>query len=392
MGLFKRAHVRGIAHELTRQGVVTWPSKEAEEMAVDEIADDMSDEDMPEVSGEEGLSPEQASGALSQIVDVAQALAAKTGNARDEGVNKTAASLTYEDAASQAATSLMQKAAEEQKKAEETAVATGPDVPGTTAPTPDLGATAEAKIDATKVPSSGIVGPKGTTEIDTKPGAIGQESRRPDQPGGEASAPTGEVAKTAEPLLKTLESMLTKMAAAEEKKKEEEKPAGEKLPPFMTKKKDGDKKDDDDEEKKKKDEEAKKEGSIKEAMDGASLSGGTAAGPAPTPRLDLDDNLLIPGVVAASQGQTSQSVPPSANIGATMAQPAGTPGVTAPTPNKPAMDARIKSAMDVLNQSEEGRQLLHKLSQHAAYSQQAEAQKGAVFGQALQGLAKAITQ
>ena len=81
MGLFKRAHLRGMAHELTRQGIVTWPSKLAEEETADAIADDLEEEEVPEVTGEEGLSEEQAAAALDRLVEVANEIAEKTSSA-----------------------------------------------------------------------------------------------------------------------------------------------------------------------------------------------------------------------------------------------------------------------------------------------------------------------
>jgi len=306
MGLFKRAHIRGMVHELTRQGIVSWPSKLAEEMAADEIADAMEEEEVPEVTGGQGLSPEQAQDAINKIVEVAEDIAAKTGGANDPGVNKEAASLDYHTAASQAAISLMQKAAEE------TGVATGPDVPGQTPPAPDLGATAEAEVDAKNVPSAEIVGPQGMSDVDTKPGAVGAEEPQPDKPGAVDSEPTGEVAK--------LSSTLRKLASYE-------------IP-------------------------------LKEAMDGASLSGGDTKGPAPTPRKDLDDNLNIPGAVAPGRGLSSQNIPQDAQVGRLSKQPAGTPGVSAPTPTQPAKDA-LKEAANVLRSTAQGREFLSKLSEEA---------------------------
>ena len=329
MGIYKRAHVRGMAHELTRQGIVTWPSKLAEEEAADAIADVTGDEEIPEVSGEEGLSPEQAQEVINTIVEVAQDIADKTNNEADIGVNKESANMTYEQAASVAAVGLMQKAAEE------TAVSTGPMVPGSSVAAPDLGATAEAEIDATKVPSAAWVGPRGTSDIDTRPGAVGQESTTAAQPGAEGSPPTGEVAKLSS-LLQQLSSWDNKLAAA----------------------------------------------------DGASLSGGAVKGPAPAPRQDLDDNLVIPGVVASGRGQSAQKVPAGAYVGETMKNPAGTPGVTAETNNEPAKDA-LKQAAEILASTPQGREYLAKLSQAA--NQQAQRQtKEAAVAQALQVLAAAV--
>lgn len=329
MGLYKRAHIRGMVDELMRQEIVSFPSKEAADDAADRIADDFEEEEIPEVSGENGLSPEQAQAALDRIVEVAEEIAEKTSGAVDKELNKTAAATSYEDAAANAGWALIEKAAEE------TGVATGPDIPGQTAPAPDLGATAEAKQDAANVPSADLVGPQGTSDVDTRPGAVGAEEEQPEQPGAQESQPTGEVAKTSGEStpseLESLDSMLQKMAAETLK-------------------------------------------GNKEAMDGASLTGGETKGTPPTPRQDLDDNLNIPGAVASSQGQTGQDVPAAANIGATMKQPAGTPGVTAPTPNKPAKDA-MKQAMAILNTSETGRAFLRKLSEEAPKTEYTEEEK-----------------
>lgn len=334
MGIYKRAHVRGMAHELTRQGIVTWPSKLAEEEAADAIADATDDEEIPEVSGEEGLSPEQAQEVINTIVEVAQDIADKTNNEADIGVNKESANMTYEQAASVAAIGLMQKAAEE------TSVAKGPMVPGSTVAAPDLGATAEAEIDAVKVPSSERVGPRGTSDIDTKPGAVGQEAPTATQPGAEGSPPTGEVAKLSS-LLQQLSSWDNKMAS-----------------------------------------------------DGASLSGGAVKGPTPSPRQDLDDNLVIPGAVADGRGQSAQKVPASAYVGQTSKNPAGTPGVTAETNNEPAKDA-LKQAAEILASTPQGREYLAKLSQAVGQQEaqkQAEAKqvKEAAVAKALQVLAAAV--
>lgn len=304
MGLFKRAHIRGMTHELTRQGIVTWPSKLAEEEAADAVADDLGEEEVPEVTGETGLSQEQAAAALNKLVEVAEEIAAKT-SGYDIGVNKEAAGVSYEDAASVAAWSVMEKSAEE--------TATGPDVPGQGAPSVDLSATAEAGIDASKVPSTALVGPKGTSDIDTRPGAVGAETPQPNQPGAQSSAPTGEVAKTS--ALRSLETLLHQMSKAS-------------------------------------------------AADGASLSGGATAGPTPAPRQDLPDNLVIPSAVAKARGQTAQNVPAGANVGRTMKHPGGTPGATDATPNKPAQDA-VKQAYEILRASPGGAAFLRKLSEEA---------------------------
>jgi hypothetical protein len=285
MALFKRAAVAGMAHELTRQGIVTWPSKLAEDEAADAIADNFSDEEVPEMTDQTGLTEEQAQAILQKILEVASLLKDETGGVADPEVGKVAASSEYGDVASATALRLMQKAAEE------TSVSTGPAIPGETPPKPENDATAEGKVDEMKTPSSALVGPQGTTSLDTKPGAVGTEEPQVTTPGAVGSAPTGEVAK-----LSSIMQTLAKRAAA---------------------------------------------------MDGASLSGGSVTGPAPAGRLDLTDNIKIPGVVASSQGKTTQPEPANANVGIMMKQPAGTPGPTDATKNEVAKDA-IKQAAQAL--------------------------------------------
>lgn len=314
MGIFKRAHLRGMVHELTRMGVVSWPTKLAEEMAADEIADALPEEVVPEQTDEEGLTPEQAQEALAKIVEVAEQIAEKTGGVIYEDTCKLAAEESYEDAASNAAIAVMEKAAAEVAEG-------GPTVPGQGNAAPELGATSEAEIDAMDTPSSAVVGPQGTSEVDTAPGAVGAEAVRPEQPGAVGSPPTSEASKTAA-TLQSIESLLQKMAA----------------------------------------------------VDGASLSGGAAQGPAPAARVDLDDNLNIPGVVASGQGKTVLDIPAAATIGVTKNQPAGTPGQTAPTPNEPAKDA-VKQAMDMLRSSPAGQALLYKLAKEEEEKKKEEEKK-----------------
>ena len=328
MGLFKRAMVAGMSHELTRRGIVAWPSKQAEEEAVDAIADSFEEEEIPETTDETGLTAEEAEAVLDKIVEVAEAIEEKTGGAKDLELNKTAASMEYTDAASYTALRLMEKAAEE------TAVPTGPDVPGTTTPSPDNSATAEGEIDEVNNPSSAIVGEQGRTSLDTSPGAVGKEEPQVQEPGAVASPPTGEVAK-----LSSVLDSLRKHAAA---------------------------------------------------MDGASLSGGATAGTPPTPRKDLDDNLVIPQAVAPAQGTSVQPQPAAANVGMTMRQPAGTPDVTAPTNNEPAKDA-IKKAAEALRATPGGRRVLNKLAQEAQLAAaQDEAAQEQMAANALLGLANAF--
>lgn len=357
MSIFKRAHLRGMAHVLTQRGLTFWPSKLAMEEAADEVADSFPDEEIPEVSEDEGLTPDQAAEALTRLVEVSQDLgekAAAAGYRLDASLQKTAASQAIEDAASQATIALLEK------QATETAVPTGPDIPGSTPPPPEVDATAEGDVDAATNPSADVVVPQGTTALDTKPGAVGKEEKRPDQPGAQASPPVSEAAKTASPqeLATTLQSFLTQLNTGSEKSAE---------------------------------------------MDGASLSGGEARGPVPEPRVDVDDNLDIPGALAPGQGKTVQNVPAQAVVGTTKAQPGGTPGVTAPTPNElnkeRSKSAALFETLAQLQKTAAGRQILQKISESCEEAKKEEKQKKeedeetekeAAAGHVLQNLLRAI--
>lgn len=326
MGLYKRAHVRGMVHALTQHGIVQWPSKLAMDEAADEVADSFTDEEVPEVAEEDGLDEDTAAAALERIVEVAEELGDKVGS-YDSGLQKEAAATSIEDAAGQAAIAVMEKAAEE------TAVQTGPDMPGSTAPTPDLSATAEGEVDATNNPSSAVVVPQGTTSLDTSAGEVGKQEKRPDQPGAQANPPMNEAAKTAN-ALQSLNSLLTALGT-------QTKVAG---------------------------------------MDGASLSGGEATGPVPEPRVDVGDNLNINGVKAPAQGRTTMDVPAKAAVGVTKPQPAGTPGPTAATPNEPAKDRNksasvIKEAVAAMQATPQGRAMLQKISEECESKKKEEEEK-----------------
>ena len=60
-------------------------------------------------------------------------------------------------------------------------------------------------------------------------------------------------------------------------------------------------------------------------------------------------------------------VPAKAEVGATKAQPAGTPGPTAATPNEPAKarskSAAVDAALTMLQSTERGRAMLQKISE-----------------------------
>jgi hypothetical protein len=302
MGIYKRAHIRGMVHELTRQGIVSWPTKFAEDEAADAIADNMGEEEVPELTPPDGLSPEQAKAVLDQIVEVAQTINEHADPAaigpEEEELKQASASLDYADAAAVSIYTLMQKVAEESSSTG------GPMVPGETPPKPELGATAEAEIDAKNYPSAEYTGEPGSTRFNTAAGAVGQEMKRDVQPGAQENAPMGNVSKLA--------AILAHLG--------------------------------------------------KSAADGASLSGGdTGLGKAPAPRKDLPDNINIPGAVASSMGHSAQSIPQGANVGTIVGHPGGEPGASAPVSNQLTADVGTKQAMDYLLSTPEGREHLRKV-------------------------------
>lgn len=197
MGLFKQAHVRGIAHELMRSGILTFPSEKMAEEVADEVADNFTDEEIPEESPEDGLSEEQAASILDQLAAVADAISEKTGGARDLGVNKLAASVSLEDAAYAHAVALVKRAMEE-----------GTTNPGEGSTTPELTG-AEAQVDAVNNPSSAIVVPQGSSAIDTTPGIVGHAEPAAQQPGTSASPAPDSMAdvKAASELLRVLKKL-----------------------------------------------------------------------------------------------------------------------------------------------------------------------------------------
>jgi len=183
MKLFKRAHFRGMAHELMRQGVISFPSEKIAEEVADAVADEYTDEEIPPVTDETGLTEDEAADAVQKLVEVAEVIAEKTGHVGDPNLNKMAAEVDLQKAASAHAAALMQKAALE-----------GPEVPGQGEPVPAEGATAETEIDNKDNPSAEVIVPKGQSSLDATPGAVGAQEVRPDQPGTQADAPPEEVA------------------------------------------------------------------------------------------------------------------------------------------------------------------------------------------------------
>jgi len=82
MGLFKRAAVRGMAHELVRRNLVNFPSK----VAMDEVADAVADASpMPEVAEEGGHSPEDVAAIAQKLIAIGHALQEQAGIGPDAG-------------------------------------------------------------------------------------------------------------------------------------------------------------------------------------------------------------------------------------------------------------------------------------------------------------------
>lgn len=183
MKLFKRAHLRGMTHELMRQGVISFPSEKHAEEVADAVADEYPDEEIPPVTDETGLSEEEAADAVNKLVEVAEVIAEKSGQARDLNLNKAAAAVDIQKVASAHAVALIEKAAME-----------GPEVPGQGAAVPAVGATAETELDNQDNPSSEVIVPKGQSSLDATPGSVGAQSVRPDQPGTQEDAPPETVA------------------------------------------------------------------------------------------------------------------------------------------------------------------------------------------------------
>lgn len=138
MGLFKRAHVQGVNHELIRQGVIAYPSKEAADEVADAVADGMPEEPTgdlpgtgPEVSPPEGHSPEEVAAVANKLIEIANQLMAQAGAGGPpaaaaakmgaETLYKTASAVdtddSYADVASKVAVELMEKVAAETKYA-----------------------------------------------------------------------------------------------------------------------------------------------------------------------------------------------------------------------------------------------------------------------------------
>jgi hypothetical protein len=182
MGLFKRSHVRGLNFGLMRNGLVHYSSVKVANEVADAVADEVPEEEAPEVTDETGMSANEVAPILQKLVEVAQAIAAKTGSAMDENLNKVAAdqNLDIVKLAYATAERLIYKAALE----------AGTTNPGS-GPATHEQVFIEGETDAEKNPSSAVTGPKGSSSMDTSGGEVGSQTVRPDQPGTQDSpAPT----------------------------------------------------------------------------------------------------------------------------------------------------------------------------------------------------------
>lgn len=197
MSLFKRAAVRGMAHELVRQNVVTFPSKIAMDEAADAVADAMP---MPDMSGDKGHDPEAVAQAAQKLMDIANALMSHAHLEHHEGapagappvpkdgagpeaamaakeaayLMKAAAYTPVDVLASDAAIAVMEKAAEETKHANPS----GPLIHGgdkQNTPAEAAKYDSVAALDKKQRPEGYAHHGMGNTELDTAKGELGHQ-------------------------------------------------------------------------------------------------------------------------------------------------------------------------------------------------------------------------
>ena len=197
MGLFKRAAARGVAHELVRNKLAAFPSKEAMDEAADAVAD--AHEGMPEVSGEGGHSPEHLAEVANKLMEIAHAMMAEAGQAGAapaEELGKEAAAADYEDLAVSVAVQCMEKSAAEVKQAG--ALVEGGDKGNSPEQAAQVGEV--AKLDEKQRPQGTYQVAMGDTALDTSKGHIGDLSKSDKTPKNspEGSNSVNEDAKKAE--------------------------------------------------------------------------------------------------------------------------------------------------------------------------------------------------
>lgn len=203
MGLFKRAAARGVAHELVRRGIISFPSKEAMDAAADAVADSPVAGPMPEMSGPEGHSPEELATVANKLMEIAHALMEQAGAAAPAGappspeggppeppkpeaakeaaeLSKTAAAADYETLAAEEAVACMTKAAEEVKAATTGALVQGGDKGNDPAQAATHGEV--AALDKKQRPEGYAHTGMGKTQLESMKGHIGDLSKNPEGP------------------------------------------------------------------------------------------------------------------------------------------------------------------------------------------------------------------
>jgi hypothetical protein len=188
--LFKRAAIRGVAHELVNRGHCCFPTKEALDEAADAVADGPIMSGAPEVSGPDGHSPEELAAAAQKLIEIAEALMAEahgTGAGAEApaapgpeaAAVKAACSRDLSTVASEVAVACMDKAAAE--------TAHDPKLVGV-APNDknDLAAATRhdstAKLDAHHRPEGKYLVPRGQSDLDSSKGEVGHIGRPTSEP------------------------------------------------------------------------------------------------------------------------------------------------------------------------------------------------------------------
>lgn len=200
MSLFKRAAVRGMAHELVRRNIITFPSKQAMDEAADAVADASP---MPEMAPPEGEhSPEQVAEIAQKLIDIGHALMAQAGIGPHPGapagapplpmegappeaeeaakkaayLMKEAAFTAIDDLASQAAVAVMEKSAAETKTANpKGALMHGGDAQNTASEAAKNDSV--AALDQKQRPAGAHHLGVGNTELETAKGELGHQGK-----------------------------------------------------------------------------------------------------------------------------------------------------------------------------------------------------------------------
>jgi hypothetical protein len=194
--LFKQAMVLGIQHELTRNNIVQYPSKQAAEAAADAVAGGDVAQAMPETSGEGGHDPAQVQMLAQQLIQLgnqmmaeakggpsgAAALSVPEGSSPDAeagSLGKSASDHSPEAVAPYVAWSLMQKAAAETSAGQKAEIAK----PGNKNTLSNAAQTdGTAAIDNKARPEGTHVVGVGNTNMDTSGGEVGKVTDHPDKP------------------------------------------------------------------------------------------------------------------------------------------------------------------------------------------------------------------